>query len=55
MLRIKNYLFSMNKITFIKYDEDDDELLVCYMVGNDEETITIENATLDDIRLEEVL
>lgn len=55
MLRIKNYMFNMDKITMIKYIEDDDELMVCYIVGDDEEDVTIEGATLNDIRLDEVL
>ena len=46
----------MDKITFIRYREDDDELSVFYIGGdNEEEEITIEDATFDDIRLEEVI
>lgn len=55
MLRIKNYMFNMDKITYIKYREDDDEVSVFYMSGDDEEEVTIEDATFNDIRLEEVL
>ena len=55
MLRIKNYMFNMDKITFIKYREDDDEISVFYMSGDDEEEITIENASFRDIHLEEVI
>lgn len=55
MIRIKNYMFNMDKITMIKYFADDDELMVSYIVGDEEEDVTIKGATLDDIRLEEVI
>lgn len=55
MLRIKNYMFNMDKITMIKYDEDDDSITVFYLIGNNEEYITIDEASFKDIRLEEVI